>query len=57
VAAPAALAPILAFLGLGTHFDSIARGVIDSKDVIYYLSFIFLFLWLNVQVIQKRAWK
>jgi ABC-2 type transport system permease protein len=57
LAAPAAIAPLLAFLGLGTHFESIARGVIDSKDVIYYLSFIFLFLWLNVQVIQKRAWR
>jgi ABC-2 type transport system permease protein len=57
VAAPAAIAPLLSFLGLGTHFDSIARGVIDSKDVVYYLSFIFLFLWLNAGVISKRAWK
>jgi ABC-2 type transport system permease protein len=57
LAAPAAIAPLLAFLGLGTHFDSIARGVIDSKDVIYYLSFIFLFLWLNAEIIQKRSWK
>jgi ABC-2 type transporter. len=57
IAAPATIAPLLSFLALGTHFDSIARGVIDSKDVVYYLSFIFLFLWLNTQVIGKRAWK
>jgi ABC-2 type transport system permease protein len=57
LAAPPAIAPLLSFLGLGTHFDSIARGVIDSKDVVYYLSFIFLFLWLNAGVISKRAWK
>jgi ABC-2 type transport system permease protein len=57
MAAPPAIAPLLSFLGLGTHFDSIARGVIDSKDVVYYLSFIFLFLWLNAGVISKRAWK
>jgi ABC-2 type transport system permease protein len=57
VAAPSFIAPLLSFIGLGTHFDSIARGVIDTKDIVYYLSFIFLFLWLNSQVIGKRAWK
>ena len=49
--------PIMKFLGLGSHFHNIAKGVIDSKDIIYYVSFIFLFLWLNVRIIEKRAWK
>src|SRR6056297_412324 len=57
IKAPSVLAPIMRFLGLGSHFDSIAKGVIDSKDIIYYLSFIFLFLWLNVRVIEKRSWR
>lgn len=57
VGAPNFLAPILSFVGLGSHFENIAKGVIDSKDVIYYLSFIFLFLWLNARVIQTRGWK
>jgi ABC-2 type transport system permease protein len=57
LSAPNFIAPLLSYLGLGTHFDNIARGVIDSKDVIYYLSFIFFFLWLNAGVIRKRAWK
>jgi ABC-2 type transport system permease protein len=57
LSAPAAVAPVLSYLSLGSHFDNIARGVVDSKDIIYYLSFIFLFLWLNVKVIEKRAWK
>lgn len=55
--APQFLVPIMKFLGLGSHFYSIARGVIDSKDVIYYLSFIFIFLWLNARVIEARGWK
>ncbi len=55
--APMVLAPIMKFIGLGSHFSSIARGVIDSKDVIYYISFIFVFLWLNVRVIENRSWK
>jgi ABC-2 type transport system permease protein len=57
ISAPPALAPLMSFLSLGSHFDNIARGVIDSKDIIYYLSFIFFFLWLNTRVIEKRAWK
>ncbi|MBD3247658.1 ABC transporter permease subunit [Candidatus Falkowbacteria bacterium] len=50
-------AEVFAFLGLGNHFSNIAKGVIDSKDVIYYLSFIFIFLWANVLIINKRGIK
>ncbi len=52
--APRTIAPVLKFLGIGTHFENIARGVIDTKDIIYYGSFIFLFLWLNKEVIKLR---
>ena len=52
--APSSLAPIMKFLGLGAHFYDISKGVIDSKDIIYYLSFIFVFLWLNVKVLENR---
>ena len=57
VGAPQFLVPIMSFMGLGTHFYNIARGVIDTKDVIYYLSFIFVFLYLNARVIEARGWK
>lgn len=52
--APKFLQPIMQFIGLGSHFDNISRGIIDTKDIIYYGSFMFLFLWLNVRVIEKR---
>ena len=55
--APQFAAPAMKFLGLGSHFYNIAKGVIDSKDIIYYGSFIFLFLWLNARVIKERGWK
>jgi ABC-2 type transport system permease protein len=45
------------FFGLGSHFANISRGVIDTKDIIYYFSFIFIFLWLNVRTVERRAWK
>jgi len=52
--APKILQPTMRFLGLGSHFYNIAKGVIDTRDILYYLSFIFLFLWLNVKVIEER---
>ena len=53
--APGAIAPIFKFIGLGSHFETIAKGVIDSKDIIYYISFIFLWLWLNTKIINRRG--
>ena len=37
-AATGAVGEVLGFLGMGTHFDSMSRGVVDSRDVIYFLS-------------------
>lgn len=53
---PRWLVPFFANLSLGYHFDSITRGVIDSRDIIYYLSIIGFFLFLNVRVIESRRW-
>ncbi|MBW2961081.1 gliding motility-associated ABC transporter permease subunit GldF [Mesonia aestuariivivens] len=36
----------LEYLGISYHYKSISRGIIDSRDVIYFASFIFLFLYL-----------
>ena len=54
--APLAIAPLLRDLGLGAHFDSIGRGVIDTRDVIYYLSVIAFFLYLNRLTLRERRW-
>lgn len=51
------LVPALSYLGLGTHFDSITRGVVDSRDIIYYLSVIGFFLFLNVRSLESRKWE
>lgn len=54
IAAPQSIAPIMGFIGLGSHFDSVGRGVIDTRDLLYYCSFIFLFLWLNVNKLNVK---
>jgi ABC-2 type transport system permease protein len=41
-------------LGLTYHFESIGRGVIDTRDVIYYMSVIGFFLWMNWRIIRER---
>lgn len=48
------LGALLSYLSLSTHYDSMARGVIDSRDVIYFLSLTFLFLFLSTMVLSKR---
>ena len=57
MSAPATLTPIFSYLGLGAHFESISRGVIDSRDVIYYVSTIGFFLFLNTLALESRKWK
>lgn len=57
MAAPQALVPLLSYLGLATHFDSIERGVIDSRDILYYCSVIGFFLFLNIQSLASRKWE
>lgn len=54
---PSFLVPLFQFLGLNTHFDSIGRGVLDSRDILYYTSIIFLFLYLNHKSLETRSWK
>lgn len=44
----------LNYLSISAHFDSMARGVIDSKDVIYFLSIIFLGLTGTELALAKR---
>ena len=54
---PGFLAPVMQFVGLGSHFDSISRGVLDTRDILFYISFIGFFLFLNVQQIVGRRFQ
>jgi len=57
MAAPQWLVPALSYIGLGNHFSSVERGVVDSRDIIYYLSVVGFFLFLNVQSLGSRKWE
>jgi ABC-2 type transport system permease protein len=46
----------LRLIGSGSRFESIARGVLDFRDLYYYLSLVGLFLTLNVFMLEWLRW-
>ena len=40
-----------------SHFEDMTRGILDTKDIVYYLSFSFFGLFLAHSVIQSRRWR
>jgi ABC-2 type transport system permease protein len=54
---PESLQPIIAFLSIDGHFENISRGVVDSRDVIYYLSIVGTCLLLATTSLDSRRWK
>lgn len=41
-------------LGINAHYESMSRGVIDTRDIVYFLSVIVLFIYLTKTIIQNR---
>jgi ABC-2 type transport system permease protein len=48
---------ILAQLSLTDHFDDFPRGVIDTKHLVYYVSFIALGLFLTAKAVDTERWR
>ncbi|MGH2367143.1 MAG: ABC transporter permease, partial [Chloroflexota bacterium] len=51
------LTSVVAYLSLNDHFYSFGQGVIDLKDVVFYLSFIAGALFLTVRVFESSRWR
>jgi ABC-2 type transport system permease protein len=49
-----ALGNIFYYLDINTHYESVARGVLDTKDLIYFLSITFVGLYLSTLSLSKR---
>lgn len=43
-------------IGISQHYESISRGVLDTRDAVYFVSFISLFLVLTKTVLGGRKW-
>ncbi len=51
------LGGVLNYLSITGHFDDFAKGVIDTKHVIYYLSFITFGLFLTSKAVDSERWR
>lgn len=49
-------AKFLSWFSLLSRYDGFNRGIFDLSSIVYYLSFIAVFLFLTVRVIEKRRW-
>ena len=48
------LSPVVAFISLSWHFESLSRGLFDSRDIIFFITFSFLCLYFNYNSIESR---
>jgi len=53
----AALGSVLQYLSVIHHYEDFTRGVIDTSSLIYYGSFIVLFVFLTVRSVDSMRWR
>jgi len=51
------LAQVFSYLSLITHYESFSKGVLASKDAVFYVTLIFLGLFLTIRSIESIRWK
>ncbi|MDQ3071747.1 MAG: gliding motility-associated ABC transporter permease subunit GldF [Bacteroidota bacterium] len=47
---------LLEAVSIQSHYHSISRGVVDSRDIVYFITFILAFLFGTKTLIQSRKW-
>jgi ABC-2 type transport system permease protein len=53
----ASWAKVMTYLSVVTHFEPFSKGVLDSKDVVFYLSVIFFGLFLTARSMESLRWR
>ena len=51
------LSSVIRYIGIQQHLENFAKGVIDTKDIIYYVSVVVLCLLLSVRATQAWKWR
>lgn len=51
------LGKTLKYLGFEQHLVTLSKGLLDSRDVIFFLSVVVIFLFLTVRILESRRWK
>jgi ABC-2 type transport system permease protein len=47
----------MAYLSLINHYDDFTRGIVDSSALVYYFSFMILFVFLTVRSVDSMRWR
>ena len=55
--AQSSVAKVVAYCSVLTHFEPFSKGVIDTKDIVFYLTFIFLGLFLTARSLESLRWR
>jgi len=50
------LVEIFNYLSIVYHFENMLKGLIETKDLVYYFSFVFLFLFMSQKSLEQRNW-
>ncbi len=53
----AAWAKVLSYLSVVTHFEPFSKGVLDTRDVVFYFSMIFFGLFLTARALESTRWR
>jgi len=48
---------VISYLSFIEHYDRMVRGLLDSKDLVYYLCGVILMLFLAHRVVESESWK
>lgn len=51
------LGKFISYISITEHLESLAKGVVDTEDLIYYVNFTLLFLFLTLRSIESRRWR
>ena len=51
------VAKVIGYLGVTTHLEDLVKGVVDLKDVLFYLSVIGFGIFLAQQSVESQRWR
>jgi ABC-2 type transport system permease protein len=48
---------VINYLSIVTHFENFSKGVLDTKDIVFYLSMIFFGLFITSRSMESLRWR
>jgi ABC-2 type transport system permease protein len=54
---PSFMAGTIQYMSVDYHMSNMSRGVIDTRNIIYFVSVVGIFLFATVQSLSSRKWK